>query len=148
MNSRREAGITTVEFAIIGTALMVVMFAVIEFGRFLFTYSMLSEGTRRSSRVAAVCPVNQGVVASAAAFAGLPQFTASNVSVRYLDENGAPLASPTAAFAQIRYVRVQVTGYTYQMLIPFVSLSFTVPPFTSTMPAESLGVVNGVSTPC
>ena len=58
MTRMRQRGTTTVEFAIVGTVLMVVVFAVIEFGRALFVINMLTEATRRGARMAAVCPVS------------------------------------------------------------------------------------------
>ena len=85
---------------------------------------------------------------SAATFADLPGFTVANVSVAYLDQNGATLANPGGSFNNIRYVQVQVTGYQHQLLIPMIFTSITVPAFRAVLPRESLGVVNGVSTSC
>ena len=59
MNGRlRQKGVTTVEFAIIGTAFMIVLFGVIEVGRAVFTLNTLGETTRRAARIATVCPIN------------------------------------------------------------------------------------------
>jgi hypothetical protein len=148
MKRAAQQGFATVEFALVGLVLMVIIFGVIELGRLLFTYSVLNEGMRRGARVAAVCPVNDASIKTAAAFADLPGFTVANVSVSYLDQNGAPIANPGGSFANIRYVQVQVTGYQHQLLIPMVFTSITVPAFRAVLPRESLGVVNGVSTSC
>jgi Flp pilus assembly protein TadG len=143
-----QKGFATVEFALVGLVLLVIIFAAMELGRLLFTYSVLNEGMRRGARVAAVCPVNDPAIRSAAAFADLPGFTTANVSVAYLDQNGATIANPAGSFATIRYVQLQVTGYQHQLLIPMVFTSITVPAFRAILPRESLGVVNGVSTSC
>jgi Flp pilus assembly protein TadG len=145
----REHGVTSVEFAIIAVVLLMSMFAVIEFGRLLYTYSILGEGTRRAARIAAVRPVNDASVANAVNFAGLPGFTTGNVAVAYLDQNGAVIANPTttAGFSSIRYVRVQITGYVHQMMIPLIAPNITVPAFRAVLPSESLGVVGGVAAP-
>lgn len=150
MIALRQRGTTTVEFAIIGLVFFMVMFGVMEMGRLLYTFSVLSEGTRRAARIAAVCPVDDPSIAAAVGFAGEQGFDSSNVSVAYLDQTSAPIASPTSAvgFASIRFVRVQITGYVHQMIIPLIPASVTVPPFTATLPSESLGIVAGVSTPC
>lgn len=146
----KQKGVALVEFAIVAAALMVILFAVMEFGRLLYTYSVLNEGTRRASRLAAVCPVNDPAIAAAVGFANPPGFTSSNVDLDYLDQNGAVVGSPASAagFATIRYVRVQITGYTHSLLIPFLYQNITVPAFATTLPRESLGVLNGVSIGC
>ena len=51
---RADAGVTTVEFAIISTLLMVVVFGIIEMGRALYVVNVLTEAARRGARMAAV----------------------------------------------------------------------------------------------
>jgi Flp pilus assembly protein TadG len=146
----RQRGTTSVEFAIIAVCVLVVMFAVLEMGRLLYTFSVLSEGTRRAARLAAVCPINDPKIAAAVNFAGVTGFSNGNVSVAYLDQNGNSIGSPTstAGFSSIRYVRVQITGYAHQLVIPLVAPSLTVPAFKAILPSESLGVVAGASVAC
>jgi Flp pilus assembly protein TadG len=146
----KQRGIALVEFAIVAAALMIILFAVLEFGRLLFTYSALNEGTRRAARLAAVCPVNDPAIATAVDFANPPGFSSGNVALDYLDQNGAVVGAPTSAagFVTIRYVRVRIVNYTHELLIPFLYQNITVPAFTTILPRESLGVVNGVSTAC
>jgi Flp pilus assembly protein TadG len=145
---KRMRGVTSVEFALVGAVLMVVLFACIEFGRATYTFAALNEGTRRAARLAAVCPLNDPQIAAAVNFMGAYGFNNANVSVSYLDANGASLgASP--ALASVYYVRVGVTGYTLPLSIPLMNLTLTSPSFTVTLPAESLGLSNtGVSTAC
>ncbi|MBM0106076.1 pilus assembly protein [Steroidobacter sp. S1-65] len=141
-----ERGITTVEFAIVGAVLFIVLFAVIEFGRALFVANALVEGTRRGARVAAICPVGDSRPAQVAIFADgdgvsdiAPDLTTANVLVSYLDQSGATLADPGANYSSIRYVQVSIVDYTQQLLIPFAMPSFLMPPFSATLPIESLG---------
>jgi Flp pilus assembly protein TadG len=150
MKHRRQRGTTTIEFAIIGMVLLTMMLAVVEFGRLLFTFSVLSEGTRRGARVAAVCPINDPAISDAVLFASLPGLTPAHVSIAYLDQNGVAIANPgaAAAFNTIRYVRVWINGYTHQMAIPVILPTLSMPFFTTTLPSESLGNVGTVSTPC
>jgi Flp pilus assembly protein TadG len=145
---KKMRGVTSVEFALVGAVLMVVLFACIEFGRATYTFAALNEGTRRAARLAAVCPLNDPQIAAAVNFMGAYGFNNANVSVSYLDANGASLgASP--ALASVYYVRVGVTGYTLPLSIPLMNLTLTSPSFTVTLPAESLGLSNtGVSTAC
>jgi len=137
-----QGGMTTVEFAIVGMTLMMVLFGAIEIGRFIFTVNMLQEGARRAARVAAVCTVgDRQAVAEKVNFADLPGFNTSLVHVEYLDENDGPAGS----FDDIRFVRVRVVGYTMPLAIPLLNLAFEAPEFSSTLPRESLGVLGSRS---
>jgi TadE-like protein len=140
---QRERGLTSVEFAFVAATLVTLLFAVIEFGRLLFTYAALAEGMRRAARVAAVCPIGSpAIVRAATRFgsegrrSGLPDFNAGNVQVQYLDVNG----NPTAVYSAINYVQVQVVGYEIPLAIPFIWPTVTAPGFAVTLPRESLGV--------
>lgn len=149
----RQSGLATVEFAIIGLLFFTVLFAVIEFGRLLFTWNTLTEATRRGARVAAVCPMNHAAIKNVTVFSSpsgggtspiLPNFSSGNVTVEYLDKDGAT----TAAFANVRYVRVGINGYQHQMLLPFATLPLTARSFETTLPRDSLGVVPAVGSQC
>lgn len=141
-------GVYTVEFAITASLLMILLFACIEFGRGVYTFAALNEGTRRAARLAAVCPVNDPAIVNAVNFLGVAGFNNANVNVTYLDANGASLGA-TPALGNVAYVRVSVVGFTVPLSIPFVSPTLVSPPFSVTLPAESLGLSNtGASTPC
>jgi Flp pilus assembly protein TadG len=154
----RQRGTTTVEFAIVCTALMVVVFAVIELSRALFVINTLAEATRRGARMAAVCPVGDPKPAQAAVFANgsssspiVYGLTTANVQVQYLDTNGVVVASPTTVvgFDSIRYVRVNIVGFTQTLLIPMHVTAVPLSGFSTTLPRESLGVYPSVgSTAC
>ena len=47
---RRQSGLTTVEFAIIGSLAFILVFGVIEIARALFVLNALTEATRRGAR--------------------------------------------------------------------------------------------------
>ncbi len=155
---RLQRGVTTVEFAIIGVLLFVVVFGVIEFGRALFVMNALTEATRRGARMAAVCPVGDPKPASVAVFdngtgasAIVAGLTTANVVVSYLDASGAPIASPAtpANFGLIRYVRVSIVGFTQILVIPTIMPVIPMNGFSTTLPRESLGIPrSGVVTPC
>lgn len=132
-----QRGVTTVEFAILGLLLLVVIFAIIEFGRLIFTLNVLQEAARRGARVATVCAVDSGGVAKAALLiARRTALSSGNVDVQYLDRNG----KETGAGGVIHFVRVNVSGYKFRIYLPLVDREFELPEFSSTLPAESLGV--------
>jgi Flp pilus assembly protein TadG len=150
---KKMRGLYMVEFAIVGSLLMMLLFGCLEFG--LATYSMaaLNEGTRRAARLAAVCPINNGTInpvntiTSAVNFMNVPGFnTATNVQLNYLDATGATLAAPT--LGTVYYVQVSVINYTVPLAIPGLNTAITSPAFTVTLPAESLGVSNAGSAAC
>ncbi len=137
---RRQRGATTVEFAIVGVYLLILLFAVIEFGRIVYTLNMLQEGARRAARVAAVCRVNDPLVATKAVFAaphGVPGLDTSYVRVEYLDRNGADSGGDYGTTA---YVRVRITGYPMHIAIPLLNPEFIAPEYSVTLPRESLGI--------
>ena len=162
MRLRRQQGLTTVEFAVVATALFVMLFGIIEVGRAYFVFATLEEVTRRAARLAAVCPVNDPAVARLAVFndrtdAGdsdlVHGLNPTNVTVEYLDVAGAVIVAPAdpTNFLLIRYVRTRITGFQHQFNVPFVTGmgALTLPPQPAVLPRESLGVPrDGVVTPC
>ena len=143
---KSQQGLTTVEFAIIGLLFFIVLFAVIEFGRLLWVWNTLGEATRRGARAAAVCPVGHSAPANIAVFNApngsgtspvLAGLSTDNVTVQYLNSAGGT----TGTFSEIRYVRVSITGYTFNLLIPTLNATLNAPAFETTLPRESLGVI-------
>ena len=151
-----QRGLATVEFAIIGAVVMMVLFAVIELGRELFIVNTLVEATRRGARMAAVCPVGDPRPGQAAVFdsgdgssAIVNGLTTGHVVVAYLDMNGAAIANPAGSFSSIRYVRVSIVNFTQQLIIPMVMPEVVMSGFSTTLPRESLGIPRvGVVQPC
>jgi Flp pilus assembly protein TadG len=141
-------GIVMVEFALVASVLMILLFGCIEFARATYSFAALNEGTRRAARLAAVCPINDPQIAAAVNFMGIYGFTNANVSVDYLDANGTALGA-NPALGNVYYARVGVVGFTIPLAIPFLDPLLTSPSFAVTLPAESLGISNtGASTAC
>ena len=145
----RQSGMATVEFAVIGALFFVVLLGIIEFGRVMYAWSILTEGTRRGARVAAVCPVNHSAIRKVSIFAApggtattaiLPGLSEANVNLEYLNASGAVLTDPVTAFRSIRYVRIRLQNFQHELLIPFMTIILNSPAFEATLPRESLGV--------
>jgi Flp pilus assembly protein TadG len=144
---KKMRGSYMVEFAIVGSLLMMLLFGCLEFGLVTFSMAALNEGTQRAARLAAVCPLNDPKITSAVNFMGVYGFNpATNVLVSYLDANGTTLGAPTVG--TVYYVEVQVQNYTIPLAIPGLSRSITSPSFAVTLPAESLGLSNAGSAAC
>jgi hypothetical protein len=141
MEALRQKGTTTVEFAVVGMLTLVLLFAVVEFGRILFSLNVLDESARRAARIAAVCPVGDVAIGDAATFVTLPNLSTSNVVIQYLSGDGTPLADPAGAdYPLIAYVRVRIVNYSFPVALPLIATVFSAPEISSTLPRESLGV--------
>jgi hypothetical protein len=150
-----QAGLTTVEFAIIGVVFFITLFGAIEFGRALFVVNTLTEATERGARMAVVCPLGSSAPASAAVFGNggssstvIYGLTTGNVVIEYLDSNGAVLADPAGSYGSIRYVRARIAGFSLPLLIPLIAPTLTPEGFQTTLPRESLGITPTATEAC
>ncbi len=157
MNRHKQQGLAAIETAIVGMLALVVLFGVIEVGRAFFVMNALEEATRRGARVAAVCQVNDPAIAQIAVFnvsgdGGPSQLiynlTPANIAVDYLDDGGNVVGDPVGNFIDIGYVRVGITGYQHQLIIPLFVRTISLPAFATTLPRESLGVSREGFTTC
>ena len=136
---RGERGSTLVEFAIGATVFLTVMFAVIEFGRALWTHNALADAARRGARYAVVhtaadsAAVKNVVVYGDPAGGSTPlvnNLSTSNVNVTY---SGFGLSGGTAT--------VSISNYQFQFVVPIVSTSISMPSYSTTLTAESAGLI-------
>lgn len=156
MPAPRQLGLATVEFAIVATLLVTLLFSIIELSRAMFVVNTLTEATRRGARLAAVCPIGDPKPQDAAVFSSaggagglIPGLSASNVVIEYLDSSGTVIANPTGNFSAIRYVRARIVDYQLPLVIPMLMPTLSLDGFASTEPRESLGVPrSGTITPC
>lgn len=134
-----ERGAALVEFAIGATVFLMVMFAVIEFGRALWVHNALADAARRGARYAVVntaassAAVKNVVVYGDAAGGTTPlvnNLSTANVNVTY---SGFGLSGGTAT--------VSITNYQFQFVLPFVSTSIQMPSYATTLTAESAGLI-------
>ena len=134
----RQKGIAVVEFAIVGALAILMIFAVLEIARAIFVANALTESTRRGTRVAAVCPINDPAIAQVATFnapgAGntspiVKGLDTSDFVLEYLDRTGAVIGDPTGNFGLIRYIQLRVVNFQHELLIPFANITFTMPEF-------------------
>ena len=164
MNRKHMRGIYSVEFAIVGLLVFTLLFGVVEMGRLYFTVNALDEAVRRGTRLAAVCNISDPVVLRRAIFnaagdAGNSQLigdlATTHLTLTYLDVNGALVANPADlvsvnGFRAIRYVRLSLQNFVFNLFIPGFGVPITLPAFRATLPRESLGrhSDSGEITPC
>jgi len=127
-----QRGVAAVEFALVSSALCMVLFGVMEMGRLLWTWNAAVEATRYGARLAVVCDLNDTHIKSRM-IERLPALTTSKITVAYLNP---PAAVNTCTSLDCKAVRVSLTGVTHATVIPFVPLSVTLPPFSTTLRKE------------
>ena len=134
-----ERGSTLVEFAIGATLFLTVMFAVIEFGRALWIHNALSDAARRGARYAVTHTAADGAAVKNVVVYGDPaggtkplvnDLATSNVNVTY---SGFGLSGGTAT--------VSISNYQFQFVVPIVSTSIRMPSYSTTLTAESAGLL-------
>ena len=134
-----QRGSTLVEFSIGVTVFATAMFGVLEFGRVLWAHNALTDAARRGARYAVLHSVNDSasvknvVVFGNAAGTGnpmLPNLSAANVDVSY---NNFGLNDGT--------VTVKITNYQFQLVIPIVGTTITMPSYSTTLTGESAGFI-------
>lgn len=136
----RQKGLAVLEFAIVGSVVFLVLFAVMELGRLLYTWSVLNEVSRQAARVATVCsPDESSSVASNVVSrlgGAVPSLQGSNINIEYLNEEFVPVSGTDLPY----YVRAGIINYRFEMILPLsVDLSMFSPGFSTVVRAESLG---------
>lgn len=129
--SHRQAGATTVEFALALLLFFTFLLGILDFARMLFTWSAAQEATRAGARYAAVCDdTSQQAQVLARMQALLPQI--STVGVTW---------SPSGcSAATCEGVTVSITGLNYQWISPIAGVAarapIPMPSFSTFLPRE------------
>ena len=162
LSKTNERGTTMAEFALISAVFFMIIFAIIEFGRLLYTHNALTDAARRGARYAALhkeattgngkllCVQNvviygeSKVNPGSCAATGNPLInglTAANVSVVYVgaDTDNDPNTPATSYGSNLGTATVSITNYTFNLSIPFARQTLTMPAYTTTLTAESAG---------
>jgi Flp pilus assembly protein TadG len=142
----KQRGAALVEFAIVATVFLTMIFGVIEFGRYFWTHNALRDAARRGVRYATIRKDDAAGIQAvkymvvygdpnanpATATAVVPGLTASNVVVEYQNYNGVLLSSRAT---------VSIVNYQFQFAVPLVGGTTTMPAYRTSLPGESVGFV-------
>lgn len=158
-NRHNERGTTVAEFATVALFFFVMIFAIIEFGRMLYTHNALADATRRGARYAVLHPktdetaVKNQVVygpngtfdtlgnpTSAPLIAGLTT-TMVNVTYEGEDTDGDPATDPTSFGSNLGTATVKITGYSFNLSIPVIARPVPMGDYSTTLSAESAGEI-------
>ncbi|HYP52772.1 MAG TPA: TadE family protein [Pyrinomonadaceae bacterium] len=142
--SRRERGAALLEFTIGAVVFMTAVFAVLEFGRLLWTHNALTDAARRGARYA----VNHGK-------SGAEIADAQKVAV-YGTATPAADARPLVNDLKTTHVKVTHSGsynvgegtvtvvvenYEFNFVVPIVGKKITMPAYRTTLTGENAGQV-------
>ncbi|NAX19996.1 pilus assembly protein [Vibrio sp. V39_P1S14PM300] len=160
---RLQRGVTQLEFLIIALAVLLIIFAILEFAAYFYSIQMVNEVTRRSVRLATVCYIaDRDDIPEMESVSGLypAGFSKNNLEITYLDQNGnevdvsgflstppADNATLDAQFSQIKYVKARSVNYTFRFFVlsALINAIGTAPSFETILPAESLGILRPTS---
>ncbi|OJA76163.1 pilus assembly protein TadG [Burkholderia ubonensis] len=135
LRCRGQRGATVVEFALVAAIFCTLLIGICEFGRVLFYWNTASEAMRLGARTATVCDADANVIKQRITTL-MPLLKSANVSLSYAPsgcDSDAATARSTCTF-----VTLKVTNITIKTLIPFLKVNVAMPPFTTTLPRESL----------
>jgi hypothetical protein len=148
-----QRGATLVEFAIAATVFVTAMFAVIEFGRALWTHNALADAARRAARYAVNQPASNPAGAKTTGTNVGPSIEAIRNVAIYGNPagTGQPMVSGLApANLDVKYtnfgvgsgtVSVTVTEYKFLFVIPFIGTSISMPDYNTTLTGENAGTI-------
>lgn len=156
-----ERGTTIAEFAVVALLFFTLIFAIIEFGRLLYTHNALTDATRRGARYAVLhnglteadkqAVRNFVVYGPNGAFDvdGNPtspplinDLTTEMVEVDFegVDLDGDPDTPGTTNFgSNLGTATVRIENYQFNLSIPVIGRTLTLPEYTTTLTAESAG---------
>lgn len=142
---RAQKGLTAVEFAICGAMLLLAIFGAIEMAYAMYVWNTVGEAVRRGARIAAVCPINSPDALEAAILADegssdspvVKGLRTANIDLAYYTSGGVG----TTSYDQASYVTVSIANFNFEFVTPFVGGTITIPPFSTTVPVESLGYI-------
>ena len=130
---KRQGGVAAVEFALVATLFFTLLIGIMEMGRMLWTWNAAVEATRLGARLAVVCDQDDPAIVARMQDM-LPSFATATITVDYLDPgNPNPCDVSTC-----KSVRVRLSSYTHQTIIPFLPLAVPLPAFQTTLPRESM----------
>lgn len=135
---KKQKGIATVEFALIGAVFFGFMFAIIEISWWLFSINSLAEMSRLGARQAALCVTADGTVVNEGKIKTVAKMGGALVKVT----DAAIAITPNQVWPGTVTVTI---NHTYVPLIPGLHLllgsenpiGFSLPAFATTLPVET-----------
>lgn len=136
----RQRGVVAIEFALISAVFFATLFGMMEMGRLLFYWTSAVEATRYGARVAVVCDIDAAAIKSRMQ-QRLEILPADKISIVY-EPAGCTIDTCQSATVSI------LAGVSVATFIPFIPLSVSLPPFSTSLPRESMrSAIGGQASP-
>lgn len=148
--NKNEKGGTMAEFAVVALVFFMIIFGIIEFGRLLYTHNALTDATRRGARYAVLHPSTSTCVPNVVIYGE------TNIDPTTCAPTGPPLingltdtnivvtyqgSAPFAYGMNLGTATVTIQNYNFNLSIPLLQRTLTMPAYTTTLTAESAGFV-------
>ncbi len=131
-------GVAAVEMALVMVLFTMLLFGVMEMGRLLWVWNAATETTRFGARMAVVCDIGDADIKTRMT-QRMPDLTAAQITIDYLNP---PAAVNSCTSANCKAVSVRLSNYTHTTIIPFLPLTLTLPPFSTTLRKEFMESAN------
>jgi len=136
----RQRGVAAVEFALVAALFFTLLIGIMEMGRVLFYWNSAAEATRLGARIAVVCDLNDADI-KARMQTMLSILQPVNINIGY-EPAGCTVDSCQSVTVSI------LPGVSVATFIPYVPMTLTLPPFSTTLPRESMrSTVGGIANP-
>jgi TadE-like protein len=138
------------EFSVVALVFFMIIFGIIEFGRLLYTHNALTDAARRGARYAVLHSSSDPCVTNVVIYGE------SNIDPTTCDPTGPPLInglgpsnvvvqyqglSPLAYGMNLGTATVTIQNYDFNLSIPLLHRRLRMPPYRTTLTAESAGFV-------
>jgi len=148
---RDERGSAVVEFAIGAAVFLTATFGVLEFSRLLWTHNALSDAARRAARYAVNHASTDETAVKNVAVYGNPEGEGNALVTGLQPENVTVAYTNSPVTGIFGYpggsVAVGIDNYQFRFVVPFLTRTLTLPDYTTTLPAESSGMIPPDVTP-
>jgi len=138
---RSERGAALVEFAIAALVFLTSTFAVIEFGRLLWTHNALTDAARRGARYAVTHLPSEGEKAKLVTVYGTADDGATSPLVTGLKTGNVSVVHSGDFGAGQGTVKVSIQNYDFNFVVPIIGTTIRMPDYTTTLTAESAGTL-------
>lgn len=130
-----QRGVATVEFALIAAIILIpLLFGIMEFGRIAFYWNAATEVTRLGARLAVVCDIDDTTIKTRMTTL-FPPVTNDMITIDYI---------PAGCVREnCQQVTVTINRTEVDTHIPFFDFRAFYPPFSTTLPRESMRSVFG-----
>jgi hypothetical protein len=156
---QNEKGTTVAELAMVALLFFTIIFGIIEFGRLLYTHNALTDATRRGARFAVLHTADVDAVKKEVVYGSNGTFDVDGkptspalinglttdmvqVSFEGVDLDGKPETPGKTAFgSNLGTATVRIENYQFNLSIPVVGRTLTLPAYETTLTAECAGVI-------